>query len=167
MAGHITPAGQDAKPGLKNLASGAMQASQRDQQDMRMAPRINIPDTESNDDPAVGSKDDTFFQLPESVRKMKTLKLPEGLPRSEAQMQVNPVMGQMMHWFMFPLGMIFFIVSRYTMDPFNEGETAVHPTQRKDFQQPVHKVQWGEVPEATLHDKSDAERRRQLRAQLD
>ena len=169
---HATPAGQDGKVGLKNIATGAMQASAGDKREFKMTPRLNVPADEidtsgrfDGEDPHE-DKHDALFNMPQSMKDMKTMKLPADLPKNEGQMQANPVMGQLMNWFSVPLIVCLFITCRFCMDPFNDGENEVHPTQRKDHRQPVHKAKWGDTVDESRVERSDVVRRKQLRAEL-
>ncbi len=73
-------------------------------------------DAEAEEEPI-----DEFLHLPDEIRNLKTMKIPDHIPRNESQMAAHPVAAMMQQFFIVPILVLFYVIYRMVKDPFGDG----------------------------------------------
>lgn len=106
-------------------------------------------------------EEDQFVRIPEEVKRMKTLKIPDHIPRNEQQLFEVPVTSELQRWVTVPLLFFAYMTLRFLFDPFDDSQGFVTTRMHRDDTAEKHYQVNPELrPGVRAH--ADAERRRQL-----
>ena len=101
--------------GLRHQVNMGVQAPKGDAANMNSVETLGKPLTDVTDE------GEQFLHIPDHIRQMKTAKLPEDLPKNEAQLTSHPMAAKLQQWFMVPVVFLAYLAYRFSFDPFNDG----------------------------------------------
>lgn len=102
---------------------------------------------------------DDFLPLPDEIRRLKTMKLPDHMPKSEAELAAHPMAATLQQWFIVPLMLLFYVILKMVRDPFGDGGYKYVLTKRETDLEEHFEIRPNDVVDVTR----ERETRRQLR----
>jgi hypothetical protein len=135
----------------------AVTAQKHDEKNLGKVGTIGKPEVDQQQIDA-----EAFMPIPEDIRKMKTLSIPEGLPRNESMMANHPTTGVVQQWFAVPLFFLLFLAMRCMWNPFNDDDKAPGKIVKEDAGEEHYAMH----PERRTNPHEDQDRRKRMREQL-